>query len=118
MSLNKRIKSFGYAFKGLLHLFRTEVHAQIHLVVLLLVAAAGFYFQITKSEWIAILLCIGMVVSLEAMNTAIERLTDLASPDYHPLAGHAKDVAAGAVLWASIISVIVGVLVFWPYVFG
>jgi diacylglycerol kinase len=117
MFLNKRIKSFGYAFKGLFHLFRTEAHAQIHLVVLIVVVGAGFYFHITKTEWLAVLLSIGMVISLEAINTAIERLTDLVSPDYHPLAGHAKDVAAGAVLWAAIVAVIVGFLVFWPYIF-
>lgn len=117
MWLGKRLKSFQYAFKGLFHLLRKEHNARIHLCVLLLVFLAGWYFEIKRYEWIAVLLCMALVMSLEAMNTAIERLTDLASPEYHPLAGQAKDVAAAAVLWAAIFAVIIGCYVFFPYVF-
>jgi diacylglycerol kinase len=114
MSLSKRFKSFGYAINGLVHLFRSEPNARIHLVVLAAVIGAGWYFAIAQAEWLILLLCFGMVISLEAANTAIERLTDLASPEQHPLAGHAKDLAAGAVLWAAIISVVIGVVIFGP----
>jgi diacylglycerol kinase (ATP) len=117
MSFSKRIKSFSHAFRGVGHLLRTEANARIHLTIMVLVSIFGLYFGITRSEWLVILLCFSIVMSLEAMNTAIERLTDLASPGRHPLAGHAKDVAAAAVLWSAIMSVIIGLVIFWPYVF-
>ncbi|MBC7776061.1 MAG: diacylglycerol kinase family protein [Phycisphaerae bacterium] len=114
MSLQKRAASFRYAFRGLLHLFQSQPNARIHLVALAVVVAAGFYFQISRTEWIAVTLCILLVLSLEAVNTAIEHLTDLVSPGIHPLAGKAKDVAAAAVLLAAMGAVVVGVLVFLP----
>ena len=114
MPFNKRLASFRYAFAGLFLLFRTETNAQIHVVALLSVLGGGFYFEISIAEWIALLLCFALVIGLEAMNTALEKLTDLASPEVHPLAGQAKDIAAGAVLWVAIISVIIGLIIFLP----
>jgi diacylglycerol kinase (ATP) len=108
--------SFVYAFRGLALLFRTETNAQIHLSLLLLVTLAGWYFSVSTSEWLAILLCFGLVIGLEAVNTALEKLTDLVSPQRHPLAGQAKDIAAGAVLWAAILAVIIGLVIFVPKV--
>lgn len=114
MSLSKRINSFRYAFKGITILFAEHANARIHLLAAAAATAAGFYFNISAREWIAIVLCIVLVVSLEAVNSSLEYLTDLVSPDHHPLAGKAKDVAAAAVLIAAIGSVIVGLLIFVP----
>lgn len=118
MSLQKRVSSFRYAINGLVDLFQTQSNARIHLVAAGLAVIAGFYFQLGWTEWVAITLCIAMVLSLEAMNTAIEHLTDLVSPEYHPLAGKAKDVAAASVLVASIGAVLVGGIIFLPRIWG
>jgi diacylglycerol kinase len=114
MSLQKRIQSFRHAFRGLFLLFRSQANARIHLIAAIVVVAAGFYFQVSRTEWIALVLCIGTVVALEAVNTAVEFLTDLVSPEWHPLAGKTKDVAAAAVLVAAVAAAVVGLLVFAP----
>ena len=112
--LRKRIESFGYAFKGIATLFISEPNARIHAAVLSLVILAGFYFQIERSEWLTIVLISALVLSAEAMNTAVEFVVDLVSPDYHPLAGKAKDVAAAAVLLAAFGAVVIGLIIFLP----
>ncbi|MDQ2658416.1 MAG: diacylglycerol kinase family protein, partial [Bacteroidota bacterium] len=91
---------------------------KIHLVVAITVVAAGFYFDITNVEWCIVLITIALVISLEMINSSLENIADLASPEYHPLAGKAKDIAAGAVLFAAVVAVIVGVLVFLKYLSG
>ncbi|MEY4936315.1 MAG: hypothetical protein RIS64_2674 [Bacteroidota bacterium] len=112
--LDKRIKSFGYAIQGIRVMFATQINAQIHLIAVVLVIAAGFWFHIRRLEWGLLLLTFGGVLTAEAMNTALEFLTDLVSPDHHPLAGKAKDVAAGAVLLTAIAAIGVGILIFLP----
>lgn len=112
--LQKRIKSFSYAFKGIVSLFASQPNARIHAVVLSFVVAAGFYFKVDKTEWLTIVLIAALVLSAEAMNTAVEFVVDLVSPDYHPLAGKAKDVAAAAVLLAAFGAVVVGFIIFLP----
>jgi len=114
MSLKKRAQSFQYAFKGIAELFRSQPNARIHLAAGAMVVLAGFYFQISRTEWIAVTFCIFGVLSLEAVNTAIEHLTNLVSPGFHPLAGKAKDVAAAAVLLAAMGAIVVGAMVFLP----
>ncbi len=89
---------------------------KVLLVCALLTVLAGWFFQITTQEWCIILMCIGAVLSLETINTAIEGLVDLVQPTQHPVAGKVKDLAAGAVLLASVISFICGALVFWKYI--
>ena len=116
--LNKRIKSFGYAFKGIASLIKKEHNAWIHCTAIVVVTLAGFYFGITPTEWCIVVLCFGLVLAAEGFNTAIERLVDLVSPDYHSIAGDVKDVAAGAVLICAIAAAIVGMIVFIPYLFG
>ena len=116
--LNKRIKSFGYAFKGIASLIKKEHNAWIHCTAIVVVTLAGFYFGITPAEWCIVVICFGLVLAAEGLNTAIERLVDLVSPDYHPIAGDVKDVAAGAVLICAIAAAIVGMIVFIPYLFG
>ncbi|MBK8192928.1 MAG: diacylglycerol kinase family protein [Lewinellaceae bacterium] len=114
MSLQKRVDSFRHAFRGLADLFRRQPNARIHGVAAVAVIGAGMFLHISRVEWVALVLCITLVVALEAVNTALEYLTDLVSPDYHPLAGKAKDMAAAAVLVAALGAVAVGVFVFFP----
>jgi diacylglycerol kinase len=114
--LKKRIASFGYAFEGILEVFRTQVHFKIHLLAAFLVISAGFYFNISNTEWSMIVICIALVMSAEAFNTAIENLTDLVSPDYHILAKKAKDTAAAAVLILAIAAAVIAFIIFYPKV--
>jgi len=107
-------KSFGYAFRGLFFLLRTQTNARLHLVATIVVIGAGFGFQISRMEWLAIVAVIGLVWVAEGLNTAIEAAVDLVSPEQNPLAGRAKDVAAGAVLLAAVTAVVVGAVVFGP----
>lgn len=107
-------RSFGYAFAGLAHMLRTQRNAQIHSAITLLVVVAGIFFRVTSGEWLALVLAIALVLSLEALNTAIEAVVDLAAPGYEPLAKRAKDAAAGAVLVGAIGAAVAGLLVFVP----
>lgn len=113
--LEKRIKSFGYAFKGIASLIKKEHNAWIHCTAIVLVTVCGFYFGITPTEWCIVVICFGVVLAAEGFNTAIERLVDLVSPGFHPIAGDVKDVAAGAVLICAIAAAIVGGIIFFPY---
>lgn len=113
--LKKRIASFGFAFKGLGTLVRTQPNARIHLLATAVVVVAGCYFPLSTFEWLWLIGAIGSVWVTEALNTALEFLTDLVSPDHHPLAGHAKDVAAAAVLIAAVAAVVIGLMIFVPH---
>ncbi len=112
--LVKLFKSFRYAFDGIFILFKEETNARIHLVVATITIVAGWMLKISITEWCFVTLCITLVIMAEAFNTAIENLTDLVSPEVHPLAGKTKDLAAGAVLILSIGSVIIGLIIFVP----
>ena len=114
--LTGRLRSFGHAFRGLGLLLQTQHNARIHAVASVLVVAAGAVLRISPIEWTLIVLAMLCVWATEAVNTSIEFLVDLASPELHPLAAKAKDVAAGAVLVAAIGAAIVGALVFVPHV--
>lgn len=116
--LHKRLKSFAYAWKGVCSFLSKEHNAWIHCAAIIAVTTAGFFFGITRTEWLAILLCFAMVLAAEAFNTAIERLVNLVSPDYHPVAGDVKDIAAGAVLICAIVAAIIGLIIFIPYFKG
>ena len=115
-ALRRRAASFGYAFRGVVAALRSEIHLQFHALATVVVAGLGFYFQLSALEWALVALAVGLVWSLELANTAVEAVVNLVSPEYHPLAGRAKDVAAGAVLVGAIAALVVGVLVFWPHV--
>ena len=112
--LNKRKKAFGYAWEGIRTLFKGEAHAKIHLIAAILVIIAGFIFRLDKSEWCAVLLCIGIVFMAEGFNTALERVCDKVSPEKNPLIKDAKDIAAGAVLLFVLSAVAVGLIIFIP----
>ena len=113
-SLEKRVESFKYALNGLKIVFREEHNARIHLIVSLIVIACGFIFHISTVEWIIICFAIGLVISMEIINSAIENLSDFVSPEYHKLIKKVKDLSAAAVLVCTISSVVIGILVFLP----
>lgn len=113
-SIKKRLESFRYAFRGITTLLKHEHNARIHLAAAILAVAAGGWLGISANEWIAITICIGSVFALEAVNSAIERLADFVSPDFQELIGQAKDIAAGAVLFAAIAAAITGLIIFIP----
>lgn len=112
--LKKRLKSFVYAFKGIGILFKTQPNAQIHLLGVLVITVLGFALGLSRTEWCLIIICIALVLLAEAINTALEFLTDLTSPDIHPLAEKTKDVAAGGVLLSVIICGIVWGIIYIP----
>lgn len=114
MSLRRRINSFRFAFRGLADLFRNQANARIHLVVAVVVALAGWWLGLSRLEWVAVVLSIALVISMEAMNTALEYLADRISPEHDPLVGKAKDAAAAAVLIAAFGAVTVGLIIFLP----
>src|SRR6188768_2085404 len=116
LTFTGRIRSMRCAFVGVRLMIASQQNAWIHAAATLSVVAVGFYLGLTTAEWCWIVLAIVSVWTAEALNTAFEFLTDVASPQFHPLAGKAKDVAAGAVLIAAIGSVIIGVLVLGPHV--
>lgn len=113
--LRQRSKSFSYAFRGIITLIKEQQNAWIHLSITVLVIVAGIVLNIPAQQWIAVIVAIVMVWLAEALNTAIEIVCDLVSPDYHPLVKKAKDIAAGAVLVAAMGAAIIGVIIFLPY---
>lgn len=113
--LFSRYNSFKFALKGLAAVFRNEPNMHLHVMASVVVVVMAYRFEVTRTEWCLLILCIGLVWMAEAFNTALETLTNLVSPGHHPLAGKTKDIAAGAVLLAAITAAIVGVVIFWPY---
>ena len=111
---SREAESFACAFRGIAALLKSEVHARIHLAATILVIALGWWCEITRGEWLAVILVLGLVWVAEALNTAIEYVADLAHPEEHPEVKKLKDLAAAAVLFASIASLVVGLIVFLP----
>ena len=97
-------------------MIRCQHNAWIHTAATVLVAGAGLFFRASPADWCWIILAISIVWTAEALNTAFEFLADAASPEFHPLVRDAKDVAAGAVLITAVAAVIIGTIIFWPYV--
>ena len=106
------------AFHGVIDFFRLERNGRIQGLVTIAVLIAGAVVRLTSTEWIDVLLCICAVLGLEMMNSALEHLCNLVQRDYHPLVKKIKDVSAGAVLVASIISVVIGLIIFIPKIFA
>jgi diacylglycerol kinase (ATP) len=115
-SLRERLESFRYALKGLYALITTQHNAWIHAVSTVVVVSAGLFLCISNDDWIRLILAVALVWVAEALNTAMEFLCDAAIPDFHPLVEKAKDVAAGAVFISALAALIVGVLIFRPYI--
>ena len=110
-----RIRSFKFAFVGIWTMFKSQHNAWVHACATVGVVAAGLFFGVSGPEWCWLVLAIMAVWTAEALNTAVEFLADVASPDFHPLVKHSKDVAAGAVLISAVGSVVIGALVLGPH---
>ena len=108
------LKAFIYAFNGLVIFFRHERNGKIQLFVAIVTVLLGWWLKLSVTEWITILGCIGAVLSLEMINSAIEKLCNLVHPTYHPAVKTIKDMCAGAVLWVSIASTIIGCIILLP----
>jgi diacylglycerol kinase (ATP) len=114
--LSSRARSFVYAGRGVWLTLKTQHNAWIHAVATVVVVVTGIYLGINRVDWCAIALACAAVWIAESLNTALEYLADAISPERHPRIGDAKDVAAGAVLISVVAAIIVGLIVFGPYV--
>lgn len=113
-SVKQFLNSFRYALKGLIVFFATQNNAFVHSIALIVVIVFGIYFELSTYEWMSLTFAIGLVFTAEIMNTAIEFLTDMVSPNQNEYAGKVKDIAAAAVLVASITALVIGAIVFIP----
>ena len=111
----KQLRSFGYAWKGIRCCIGKEQNLSFHLIATVVTVITGFLLEITRIDWMIVILCIGVVIAAELFNSAIEKLVDLVSPERHPIAGQVKDIAAGAVLVCAATAAIIGLIVFIPY---
>lgn len=117
MNLKKLIHSFKYAFIGIITALKKEQNMKIHYLIMILVIILGIIYHLSTFEWLICILCFGLVISMEMINTAIETTVNLATTKTEPLAKIAKDVSAGAVLVSAIISAIIGLIIFIPKIF-
>jgi len=115
-SISGRIRSFRYAINGIALMLKSQHNAWLHATASIAVILVGVFFHISSSEWCWLVLAIMAVWTAEALNTALEFLADVASPEFHPLVKSAKDVAAGAVLISAAGSVVIALLVFSPHI--
>jgi diacylglycerol kinase len=113
-SLKKRLISFTHAFKGLKGLWKNEHNLRIHIVLSLLAIGMGYYFQISTTEWIIVILLIGIVIAAEIFNSAIEHLADFVMPNMDNRIGKIKDLSAAAVLVVAFVAFIIGLVIFLP----
>ncbi|MFT3737547.1 MAG: diacylglycerol kinase family protein [Breznakibacter sp.] len=113
--LKGRIKSFRYAFKGAYLLLRTEHSVTTQFLLAILSIFFGFLFDITKTEWLFQILTIGLVLSIEGLNTAVEKLCDFIHPDHHKKIAVIKDIGAGAVIFAALTALVIGLIIYIPY---
>ncbi len=113
-SLKRLLYSFIYAFQGIIQCFKTEQNILIHFIAAVFVVILGFVLKISSFEFLIIILVIGLVISLEMVNTSIEYTIDMTMPQIHPLAKSAKDIAGGAVLFSAITAIVVGIVIFLP----
>lgn len=112
--LRKRVRAFKVAGIGVYRLFRLEAHAKIHLVAAILALSLAAILHCSASEWCIIIICIGCVLASEAINTAVEKVSDRITTEYDPLIGAAKDLAAAAVLLMATAALTVGIIIFAP----
>lgn len=115
--MKRLINSFRYACNGIRYALHTQKNFRIQLFFLIAAVSMGLLFKITQLQWISLILTSSLVLILEIINTSIERLVDYITQEYHPEAEKVKDTAAGAVLIASTMSVVIGLIIFIPYIF-
>lgn len=109
-----RVKSVGFAFKGAVYLVKNESSIQIQFAIAIIMTIAGFLFELSTTEWLIQIAFIGMVMSIEGLNTAVEYIADFVHPDFHTVIGIIKDIAAGAVFIASTAAIIAGLIIYLP----
>ncbi|AFL82500.1 diacylglycerol kinase [Aequorivita sublithincola DSM 14238] len=112
--LGKRLKGGGYAIKGAFLLLRNEASIQVQAIIGIVMTIAGFYFEISATEWMFQILSIGLVLSTEGLNSAAEEIADFVHPDFHNKIGLIKDIAAGAVFFAALTAVVIGCIIYIP----
>ncbi|MFV8376559.1 diacylglycerol kinase family protein [Flavobacterium sp. LB1P62] len=109
-----RLKSVTYAFKGAVKLITTEHSIMVQFSLGILMTIAGFYFGITSTQWLFQTMAIGLVMSIEGLNTAVEKIADFIHPNYHERIGFIKDIAAGAVFFAALTAIAIGLIIYIP----
>ncbi|WP_298394760.1 diacylglycerol kinase [Flavobacterium sp.] len=109
-----RFKSLGFALKGAIKLITTEHSVMVQSALAVIMIIAGFYFDISHEEWLIQTLAIGLVLSIEGLNTAAEKIADFIHPEYHERIGFIKDIAAGAVFFAAMTAIAVGCIIYIP----
>ena len=109
-----RLKSIGFALKGAYKLITTEHSIMVQFSIAILLVIAGFYFHISREEWMMQTLAFGLVLGIESLNTAVEKIADFIHPEFHERIGFIKDIAAGAVMFTAIASIVVGLLIYVP----
>ena len=114
--LTGRFKSMGFAFKGAVKLITTEHSVMVQSSIGVLMIIAGFYFHISHEEWLIQTLAIGLVLGIEGLNTAVEKVADFIHPEYHERIGFIKDIAAGAVFFAAMTAIAIGCMIYIPHV--
>lgn len=115
--LVNRIKSIEFAFRGAILLIKTEASIKIQVFIGVLMTVIGFFVGLNPTEWILQTLTIGLIISIESINTVIEEIADFIHPEYHPKIGLIKDLAAGAVFIFAVIAIIVGCIIYFPKIF-
>ncbi|NHM01526.1 diacylglycerol kinase family protein [Flavobacterium difficile] len=113
-----RIKSVGFAAKGAYKLVTTEHSVMVQFSIMIIMIVAGFYFNISREEWMIQVLAFGLVIAVEGLNTAVEKIADFVHPEFHDKIGFIKDIAAGAVLFAAFSAIAVGTLIYAPKIFN
>jgi diacylglycerol kinase (ATP) len=112
--LTGRFKSIGFAAKGAYKLITTEHSVMVQSSIGVVLIIAGFYFQISHEEWLIQTLAIGLVLGVEGLNTAVEKIADFIHPEYHEKIGFIKDIAAGAVFFAAMTAIAIGAIIYLP----
>ena len=113
-----RIKSIGFAVKGAYKLVTTEHSVMVQFSIMILMIFAGFYFEISREEWMLQILAFGLVLAIEGLNTAVEKIADFIHPEFHDKIGFIKDIAAGAVLFAAFSAIAIAALIYMPKIFN
>ena len=112
--LTGRFKSMGFAFRGAIKLITTEHSVMVQSCLAVVMIIAGFYFEISHEEWLIQTLVIGLVLGIEGLNTAVEKVADFIHPEYHERIGFIKDIAAGAVFFAAMTAIAIGCIIYIP----
>src|SRR3990172_1992728 len=116
--IKHQIVSFTYAIEGIVYSFKSGLHFKMYIGALILVVILGFIYRISYTEWLVLILVTSVVISAEAINTAIEETCNVLHPDHHPKARLAKHCAAGGVLILSVAALIIGAIIFLPKIFS